>query len=208
MKKVVWEFMGTFLLALTFGLTMVPPNVGPFAPLAIGVALAALLIAGREISGGQYNPAVTLALWMGGRSPAKDSALAMVAQVLAAMGAGLVVVFLRSGSVTPVLTPDPAKALIAEFIFAFALVFVYLSVTTAGRGRSSSGLAVGSMVMAGMYASIPISGGVFNPALAVGNALTGLGSWGTLWIYLLAEFAGAALAAVVFRSVGPLEPTR
>ena len=62
--------------------------------------------------------------------------------------------------------------------------------------------------MAGMYATTPISGGVFNPALAVGNALTGLGTWGTLWIYLLAELAGAALAAVVVKAVGPPETTR
>jgi len=208
MKKVAWEFIGTFLLALTFGLTMVPPNVGPFAPLAIGVVFAALLVAGREISGGQYNPAVTLALWMGGRSTAKDSALVMVAQVLGALGAGFLVVFLRSGSVTPVLAPDPAKALIAEFVFAFALVFVYLSVAATGHERGSSSAAVGSVVMAGMYATIPISGGVFNPALAVGNALTGLGTWGTLWIYLLAELAGAAMAAVVLKAVGSTETTR
>jgi len=208
MKKVVWEFIGTFLLALTFGLTMVPPNVGPFAPLAVGAALAALLVAGREISGGQYNPAVTFALWMGGKSPAKDSALVMGAQVLGALGAGLLVVYLRAGSVTPVLTPDPAKALAAEFVFAFALVVVYLSVVAAGHERGSASVAVGSVVMAGMYATTPISGGVFNPALAVGNALTGLGTWGTLWIYLLAELAGAALAAVVVKAVGPPETTR
>jgi aquaporin Z len=205
MKQSVVEFIGTFLLTCTFGLTMVPPNVGPFAPLAIGAALAALVYAGREISGAHYNPAVTLAVWIRGKCSMKHAAMMMVAQVCGALAAGFLVVFMRSGTTTPLLTLDPAKALVAEFVFAFALVLVFLSVMAAGRERSSSGLALGFVLMAGMYCTAPISGGAFNPAIAVGSAVTGLGTWATLWIYFLAEFAGAAVAALLFRAVSPAE---
>lgn len=208
MKQALWELIGTFLLALTFGLTMVPPNVGPLAPLAIGVGLAGLVYAGREISGAYYNPAVSLACWMGGRLRAKDAGLLVVAQVAGALAAGALVVFIRSGSVTPLITLEPAKALIAEFVFAFALAVVYLSVTTPGRERSSSGLAAGFVVMAGMYATIPISGGVFNPSLALSNAVTGLATWESLWIYLLAELAGGVSAALLWKFVAPAGPAR
>ncbi len=63
MKKYVVEFIGTFFLVLTIGMVVIEPGAGALAPLAIGSALAVMVYAGGHISGGHYNPAVTLAVF-------------------------------------------------------------------------------------------------------------------------------------------------
>ncbi len=91
----------------------------------------------------------------------------------------------------------------AEILFTFALAFVVLNVATAKgtEGNSFYGLAIGFTVMAGAFAVGGISGGVFNPAVAVGISVMGLSSWANIWVYLVANFAGGALAALVFKFV-------
>jgi aquaporin Z len=93
----------------------------------------------------------------------------------------------------------------AEFLFTFALVFVVLNVATAQgtSGNSFYGLAIGFTVMTGAFAVGNVSGGAFNPAVTVGISMMGLSSWANIWIYLVAEFAGGAAAALCFRFVSP-----
>ena len=69
MKKYIVEFIGTFFLVLTVGMTVIDPGAGALAPLAIGSALMIMVYAGGHVSGGHYNPAVTLAVWLRGRCP-------------------------------------------------------------------------------------------------------------------------------------------
>jgi aquaporin Z len=97
--------------------------------------------------------------------------------------------------------------LVAEFLFTFALAWVVLHVATARGtdGNSFYGLAIGFTVVAGAYAVGGISGGAFNPAIAVGAMVTGLLEWSKIWVYFLAEFVGAAVAAFVFLFVLPAE---
>ena len=83
-KALVVEFVGTFFLVLTVGLTVIGPGAGPFAPLVIGSVLMVMVYAGGHISGGHYNPAVTLGVWMRGKCDTKDVVPYMVVQVLAA----------------------------------------------------------------------------------------------------------------------------
>jgi len=96
-------------------------------------------------------------------------------------------------------------ALLAEALVTFALVLVVLNVATAEatKGNSYFGLAIGFTVTAGAYAVGPVSGGAFNPAVGVGpimvDALSGDGSFGDLWLYLVGPFAGALAAAAVFK---------
>lgn len=80
-----------------------------------------------------------------------------------------------------------------------------LNVATAKgtAGNSFYGMAIGFTVLTGAFAVGNISGGVFNPAIAVGISMLGLSAWSNIWIYLVAEFAGAAAAATVFRIVNP-----
>jgi aquaporin Z len=202
-NKYIAEFIGTFFLVLTVGCTVIGNGAGKFAPLAIGSALMVMIFAGGHISGGHYNPAVTLGVWLRGKCEAKDVAPYMVFQVIGAVLAAFAVKFLKGGpSVTP-LQPATVPALLAEFLFTFALVYVVLNTATAKTtsGNSFYGLAIGFTVLVGAFSVGNISGGAFNPAVAVGISLMGLSSWPNIWIYLVANFAGGAAAAGAFKAL-------
>ena len=206
MHKYVVEFIGTFFLIFTIGNVVIEPGAGVIAPLAIGSILMAMVFAGGHISGAHYNPAVTLAVFMRGKCDGKDVVPYMVAQIAAAVAAAATVLFMKGAEVEIAaqdLSANLPQAIIAEFLFTFALAFVVLNAATARatEGNSFYGLAIGFTVMAGAFAVGGFSGGVFNPAVAVGIAVMGLSAWADIWIYLLANFGGAALAASVFRFV-------
>src|SRR3984885_12991659 len=208
MNKYFAEFIGTFFLVLTIGCTVIGPGAGPLAPLAIGSALMVMIFAGGHISGGHFNPAVTLGVWLRGKCDAKDVAPYMIFQIMGAMLAALVVKFLLKGGAAVVpLQPETVPALLAEFLFTFALVYVVLNVATAKgtSGNSFYGLAIGFTVLVGAFSVGNISGGAFNPAVAAGISVMGLSSWANIWIYLVADFAGAALAAGAFAALNPVE---
>ena len=177
------------------------------APRAIGAMLMVMVYAGGPISGGHYNPAVTLAVWLRGKCQATDVPAYMAAQVLGAALAALVVGLCTERIGMSVLVPRILPALVVEGLFTFALAFVVLNVATAKKssGNSYFGLAIGFTVAAAAYAGGPISGGAFNPAVAIGLTLMGLSAPGDLWIFLAANFAGGALAALAFRLVNPDE---
>jgi len=205
MNKYIAEFIGTFFLVLTIGCTGVGAGAGVIAPLAIGAALMVMVFAGGHISGAHYNPAVTLGVLIRGKVNGTDVVPYMVAQLAGAMIAALAVKFLRAGvAVTPI-TPHVGPALLAEFLFTFALVYVVLNAATAEgtSGNSFYGLAIGMTVMTGAFAVGDISGGAFNPAVAFGICLLGISSWANIWIYLLADFTAAVLAAVIFQLINP-----
>ena len=205
MNKYIAEFIGTFFLVLTIGCTGVGAGAGVIAPLAIGAALMVMVFAGGHISGAHYNPAVTLGVLIRGKVNGADVVPYMVAQLTGAMIAALAVKFLRAGvAVTPI-TPHVGPALLAEFLFTFALVYVVLNAATAEgtSGNSFYGLAIGMTVMTGAFAVGDISGGAFNPAVALGICVLGISSWGNIWIYLLANFAAAVVAAVIFQLINP-----
>jgi aquaporin Z len=207
MNKYVAELIGTFFLVLTIGCTVVGHGAGPFAPLAIGSALMVMIFAGGHISGGHFNPAVTLGVWLRGKCKTKDVAPYMVFQVVGAVLAALVVKYFKAGAAVAPLQPATVPALLAEFLFTFALVYVVLNVATAKdtSGNSFYGLAIGFTVLVGAFSVGSISGGAFNPAVAVGISVLGLSSWANIWIYLLADFAGAAVAAGAFKALNPAE---
>lgn len=207
MNKYVAELIGTFFLVLTIGCTVMSHGAGPFAPLAIGFALMVMVFAGGHISGGHYNPAVTLGVWLRGKCDTKDVVPYMVSQTIGALLAAFAVKFLKGGATVAPPPPATLPALLAECLFTFALVYVVLNVATAKgtSGNSFYGLAIGSTVMVGAFAVGNISGGVFNPAVAVGISVMGLSSWANIWIYLLADFTGAAVAAGAFAALNPAE---
>jgi aquaporin Z len=208
MRKYGTEFVGTFFLVFTICNAVLAK--APLAPLAIGVVLAAMVFAGGHISGAHYNPAVTVAVFLRGRLPARDIAPYFAAQILGASAAAGITRWM----VGPV--PDPAfaahgkgiaVALGAEVLVTFALAYVVLNVATSKDHPNNSfyGLAIGFTVLAGAVAVGGLSGGVFNPAVAFGVSITGLVSWSMLWVYVVANFAGGALAAVAFRLFNPTD---
>jgi aquaporin Z len=210
--KYVVEFIGTFFFVLTIGMTVIDPGgAGPLAPLAIGSILMVMVYMGGHVSGAHYNPAITLAVLIRGRCPVGDVVPYVAAQLLAAAAAGMLVLQLKPDAQITALEPALVPALIAEALFTFALCFVVLNVATSRStaGNSYFGLAIGFTVLAGAYAVGPISGGAFNPAVALGLGVTGLVHWSDLWIHLVGELAGAVAAGALFlalpaaRDAGP-----
>jgi aquaporin Z len=206
MNKYIAEFIGTFFLVLTIGLTAIHTPAGVIPPLAIGAVLMVMVYAGGHISGAHYNPAVTLAILIRGKLNAGDVLPYLIAQIAAAAVAALAVNYFHKGMEPIVaMTPFRSPALLAEFLFTFALAYVVLNTATAEgtSGNSFYGLAIGMTVMAGAFAVGGISGGAFNPAVAVGLSILGLFTWNHLWIYLVGTFGGAVVAAIVFNMINP-----
>src|SRR5205823_6084718 len=143
-----------------------------------------------------------------GRCPTSDIPGYILSQLAGAAVAATLALYLKG---EPVNTPEDIRigpALLAEFIGTFALVYVVLNVATAHAtaGNSNYGLAIGFTVMAMAYAFGGISGGVFNPAVALGVTMMRLANAANLWVYLVANFTAAAVAAAVFRWINPEDP--
>ena len=205
MNKYIAEFIGTFFLVLIVGCTVIPAAAGVIAPLAIGAALMVMVFATGHVSGGHLNPAVTLAVFLRGTCPARDVIPYWVAQIVAGVVAAFVAVYLCGRSGTPMEIKSVPMAFVAEFLFTFALAFVVLNVATAKGTANNSfyGLAIGMTVMTGAFAVGGISGGAFNPAVAVGIGVMKLVDLSQIWIHIVADLAGAAIAAFTFRIVNP-----
>jgi aquaporin Z len=206
MAKYVVEFIGTFFLVFTIGCVAVDTPKGVIPPLAIGSVLMVMVYAGGHISGAHYNSAVTLALWIRGRCNTRDMGIYMLTQVIAAIVGALVAMAVKGQPTVQVNDlPSAGRALLADFLFTFALAYVVLNVATAraNAGNPFYGLAIGFTVVAGAFAVGAISGAAFNPAVAVGITVMGVSPLANIWIYLVANFAGGALAGFTFRALNP-----
>lgn len=226
-SKYVVEFIGTFFLVLTIGCVVIGggANISPvmidgvavggggsLAPLAIGSALMVMIFSGGHISGGHFNPAVTLGVTLRGKCSPADVVPYMVCQVLGAAVAAFAVTYLYGPATgEPLsLTGDlVGKALLAEFLFTFALVWVVLNSATANgtSGNSFYGLAIGFTVLTGAFAVGGISGGAFNPAVAIGITMMKLTMSQNIWIYMVANFLAAVAAAGAFKFCNGPDPT-
>jgi aquaporin Z len=207
--KYTVEAIGTFFLVFTVGAAV--GSRSPLAPLAIGAALMVMVYAGGHLSGGHYNPAVTLAALVRRRIGLRDA----VAYWLSQIGAGLIAALLVRTVIDPTQTTATATttlggstllaAFVVELLFTFALAYVVLNVATSKDHPDNSfyGLAIGFTVVAGAIAVGGISGGAFNPAVALSGAAMGIFAWPTLWVYLLAQVIAGAAAGVAFRALNP-----
>ncbi len=204
--KLATEFAGTFVFLTVIGLSSA---AGPLAPLAIGLSLMAMVYMGGHVSGAHYNPAVSFGLFLrriiGAQTMLAYWAVQVIAGVLAFIFAHLV-----SGRTAGVhaVAAWPA-ALAAEVVFTAALVLVVLNVaaTKQTEGNSFYGLAIGMTIAAGAFVAGPLSGGVFNPAVGIGgiliDGLVGVGSWSSLWLYLVGPLAGSGIAAAIHHMQTP-----
>jgi aquaporin Z len=205
MRKYLTEFIGTFFLVFTVGLTVVAAL--PMAPLAIGSSLMIMVYMGGHVSGGHYNPAVSLALFLRGKMASAGEFIGyMVSQLAGAITAALAT-YVATGQTfapAPGASASVLAALLIEILFTFALALVVLNVAASAKtqGNSFYGLAIGFTIVVGAFAGGSISGGAFNPAVGTGpilvQAAIGGGSVAHLWLYLVGPFVGGALAAGVF----------
>lgn len=206
-RQVTVEFIGTFILVLTVGLSTSSKGAGELAPLAIGSALMVMVFAGGHISGAHYNPAVSLAALLTGKVRRYQAASYALTQLAAGTLAALLVrAFV--GPATPAVLGSDWKILVGELIFTLALAYVVLNVTSteATKGNSFYGLAIGFTVATGIFAVGRTTGGVFNLAVALGGGVTGALTWRHWWMYVLASLFGGASAAALFAFIHPSRP--
>lgn len=205
-RKYAVEAIGAFFLVFTVVVSVLSHSV--FTPLAAGAVLMVMIYAGGHISGGHYNPAVTMAALVRGRIGLGQAVGYWVAQLVAGVVAGIV----GRAVVNPLTVPTPhlaghalTAAAIAELLFTFALCYVVLNVATSKDqpGNAFFGLAIGFTVAAGAFAVGGISGGVFNPAVALGGTTVGLFAWSTFWIYVVVQVVAGAVAGLAFRALNP-----
>jgi aquaporin Z len=165
-----------------------------------------MVFAGGHVSGGHFNPAVSTGVLLRGRMLPNEFVAYVITQFAAVVVAGFVVRYV-GGREAHAVVASSGKMLVAEFLMTFALVWVVLNVATSRGtdGNSFYGLAIGFTVLAGAFAVGGISGGAFNPAIALGGMVTGLFEWSNIWIYFLADFLGGAAAAFAFLFVLPAE---
>lgn len=204
LNKVITEAIGTFFLVLAV-IGAVSQNI-PFAALAIGGTLMALIYAGGHISGAHYNPAVTVAVFVRGRMTAAELGGYVLAQAVGAALAAVVGTWMFKvdpPSVTAWEGRTLVTALVAEILFTFLLAFTVLNVATSKDHPDNSfyGLAIATVVTVGILLAGPISGAAFNPAVALGVSIAKLSAWANLWAYVVAAVVGGVLAGVTFRAL-------
>jgi aquaporin Z len=189
-RKYVTEFIGTFFLTFAVGVAALSGSV--FVPLAAGATLMVMIYAGGHISGAHYNPAS--AYW--------------IAQVAGGVIAAVIARAVVNPAGVKTLTLSghaEAAAAVVELLITFALCYVVLNVATSKDqpGNGFFGLAIGFTVVAGAFAVGGISGGVFNPAVALGGAAAGLFGWSTIWVYLVVQLAAGIAAGLAFLALNP-----
>jgi aquaporin Z len=206
MRKLLVEFIGTFFLTVTVATAGVLGTAWPMAPFAIASVLMVMIYAGGHISGAHYNPAVSLAIFLRGRSTANEFGSYVITQLIA----GSLAVFVARSLVPAAPLIEPLKlvstpTVIAELLFTFALAWVVLNTATAKAtaGNSNYGLAIGFTVLAGAYTVGSISGGAFNPAVSMMLIVIGKLPVADCWMHFLPQILGATAAAYIFKSSHP-----
>jgi aquaporin Z len=214
-ESLIAEFVGTFMLVLTVGCNVI--TGGPeWAVTSIACTLMVSIYALAGVSGANFNPAVSFALGMANRKPWPEVAQYMGVQIIAGIVAGLAygAMFWNVFNLAPAAGFTWVHAALAEILYTFMLVFVVLNVAVSKlhAGKSAEqveqfyGISIGFVVIAGGYGAGHISGGCFNPAVAIGidTASAGMG-WGWCLAYTVFEIIGAALAVVLFQACRPEE---
>lgn len=209
------ELLGTFVLLFVGGLAILTATgvdggltASGLVVIALGFGLALLagLYAFGEVSGGHFNPAVSLAALLDGRITVVTFVQYLVAQVAGAVVAGLALLWASSqdavaGTVTaPGEGVGAGSAFLLEVLLTAVFVAVILKVTTSGTMRPSAFLAIPLTLAAIHVAAVPLSGASVNPARTLGSAVVG-NSYPDVWIYLTAPFLGAVLGWLLFRLV-------
>merc|ERR1719195_641592 len=209
-SKLIAEFIGTFVLVVTVGMNVLVESKG--AAISIAASLMVMIYAVGDVSGANFNPAVTVAILLSGRGPGKMTTLEAMLYILTQCVAGVIAAFVYGtvhGNITFQLGPgegfDWGGVAVAEIVFTFVLCFVVLCVATTSKAPAPelAGFIIGMCITTGGLPIGKISGGSLNPAVSVGIAAArkffaeGKFQFGV--IYSGFEFIGALLAATAFR---------
>lgn len=204
-KKYLVEFIGTFFLVFTVGSAVLLGGKGVIPAISIGFMLMVMVYAGGHVSGGHYNPAVSLAAAIRGALPTNQIIPYWISQVLGAVVAsGLLNIFVMNPPYPECCEYNPIALILGEFLFTYALCYVVLQTATTKKleGNSFYGLAIGSTVTVGAFA---VGGifcyGAFNPAVAVGLGVYQVTCWSCVLMTILANLVAAIAAAYTYRFV-------
>jgi len=201
------EFVGTFFLVLTVGFNALQNTA--LAPIANGSILMAMIFATGKVSGGHFNPAVTLGVLLRGKVSWQHASTYVASQLFGGLMAAFVYMTVLGATFTlgPGVGFTLTAAALVEVIFSAALVFIVLSVATTAEdeGNWYFGMAIGFTLMAAAFAIGPISGCSLNPALTFGVMLSHLWHTGDIilsrmLIYMITPLLGASLAVLFFQS--------
>lgn len=216
------EFLGTFWLVFggagsaVFAATFPDVGIGLLGvSLAFGLTVLTMAYAVGHISGGHFNPAVTLGLWAGGRIPAGDIIPYWIAQILGAIAAAAVLFFIASGvadfSVSNGFAANGfgdhspggyslGAALAAEIVLTFFFLLIIMGATDKRAPSGLAPLAIGMSLTLIHLISIPITNTSVNPARSTGQALF-VGDWALtqLWLFWLAPLVGAVIGGILYR---------
>jgi aquaporin Z len=218
-KKLLAEFFGTFWLVIggcgSAVITALFPQIGIGilgASLAFGLSVMTMAYAVGHISGGHFNPAVTIGLWVGGRVPSSIIPGYIIAQLVGAVAAGGVIYLIATGSPNFVLGDfvangyedhSPGKysmaaALVTEVVMTFFFLLIILGATSSKAPAGFAPIAIGLALTLIHLISVPVTKTSVNPARSTGMAVYA-GSWaiGQLWLFWIAPIVGAALAGLV-----------
>lgn len=230
MNKLTAEFIGTFWLVLGgCGSAMLAANIGSGAEvlsigyvgvsLAFGLTVLTGAYALGHISGGHFNPAVSIGLWAGGRFEAKDLAGYIGAQVLGGLAGAAVLYAILAGqdgfsgvggfasNGYGELSPhgfSMTSALITEVVMTFMFLIVILGATHKNASPGFGGMAIGLALTLIHLISIPVTNTSVNPARSTSQAIFAGGDYmGQLWLFWVAPIVGAILAGFVYKMMAP-----
>lgn len=215
-RKYLAELVGTFLF-MSIGYASVAAFGGAdvagllVVPFSFGFGLLAAIFAVGHISGGHFNPAVSVAMVLDGRISPVDAVGYIVAQVIGAIAAGAVILVavsqdaVAAGVTAPGSGVTEVGALILEVLFTAAFLATILASTK--RAPALAPLAIPLTLIAIHFAAATLSGASVNPARSLGSALIG-GNLSAIWIYLVGPIVGAVVGWGIWRLVdgGAEEP--
>ena len=218
MKKYLAELIGTMVLVLMgCGAAVFAGAEQPFLSVgtlgvafAFGLSVVAMAYAIGSISGCHINPAITLGAFLSGRMSGKDAGMYMIFQVIGGIIGSSILWFLAkdSGSTTTLTGANGfaegqmSVAFVAETVFTFIFVLVVLGVTAKNGLNKFAGLAIGLALVLVHIVCIPITGTSVNPARSIGPAIfEGGAALSQLWLFIVAPFLGAAIAALVWKGI-------
>jgi aquaporin Z len=228
-KKLGAEFIGTFWLVLggcgSAVLAAKFPEIGiglVGVALAFGLTVVTMAYAVGHISGGHFNPAVTIGLFAGGRIPAGELLPYILAQLAGAIVAALVLYVIASGKAGFELAGGFASngysahspggyslvsALVIELVLTAGFLFVIMGVTDSRAPSGFAPLAIGLTLTLIHLISIPVTNTSVNPARSTGPALL-VGGWALaqLWLFWLAPILGGIIGGVAYRWLAAAEP--
>ena len=209
-NKYLAETVGTFILVLggSMSILAVQSTAGPVmavVPFGFGLSLLAAIYAVGHVSGGHFNPAVTLAMWLDKRTSFSDLIGYWIGQVVGGAVAAAIVLIAssRAGVFSTNTYPGEGVGLGVAFLaeFVLSLIFVLVILASSSKAPAMAGLVIPLTLVAVHLAGIPVSGSSVNPARTLGPALVG-GIDSSLWIYMVAPLAGAVIGWVFWRMFG------